>query len=47
MSIQTGLIAESFTPSWVKILEWFASLPGILSLLALGLIVFLKWIGEI
>ncbi len=42
------LMAESAIPWWLGILEWLAGLPGIIgAVLIIGLIYFLKWIGEI
>ncbi|MBW6442749.1 hypothetical protein K0A97_03150 [Patescibacteria group bacterium] len=42
------VIANSAVPWWTNLLTWFAGLPGIIGAgLIIGLIFFLKWIGEI
>jgi hypothetical protein len=42
------IIAEAAVPWWLGIFEWFAGLPGIIgAVLIIGLVIFLKWIGEI
>ncbi len=42
------LIADASIPWWLGIFEWLAGLPGIIgAILIIGLIFFLKWIGEI
>ena len=44
----TELIAESAVPWWIGIIEWLASLPGLIAaVLIIVFIIFLKWIGEI
>ena len=42
------LAVESSVPWWLGIMEKFAGLPGVVGVLfIIGLIFFLKWIGEI
>ena len=44
----TELITDAAIPWWLGIFEWLAGLPGIIGAgLIIGLIYFLKWIGEI
>ena len=44
----TELITDATIPWWLGIFEWLAGLPGIIGAgLIIGLIYFLKWIGEI
>lgn len=42
------IIGSAIVPWWLGILEWLASINGILgTLLVLGFIFFLKWMGEV
>ncbi len=43
----TEFIAESAIPWWIQPIEWLAGLGDIGTYLIVGLIFFLKWIGEI
>jgi hypothetical protein len=42
------IIVDSAIPWWLGLFEWLAGLPGIIgAVLIIGLVFFLKWIGEI
>jgi hypothetical protein len=40
------LIGEATVPWWVGVINWFADLGTLGALLIIGLIIFLRWIGE-